>query len=125
MSVRIRAWLPVGLWLAFQITLTSIPGRMLPTVSFSWFDTLAHAGLYCVLGALVARAALVEGWDRRGVVVVWVVIVLMGGLDELHQMLVPNRSAEWLDWMADGAGAALGLAAGWFLGRRWARVWAA
>ena len=33
---------------------------------------------------------------------------LNGALDELHQSLVPGRSAELGDWLADAVGVALG-----------------
>jgi VanZ family protein len=38
-----------------------------------------------------------------------IICLFYAGVDELHQMLIPGRSAELLDWLADGAGAFLGI----------------
>lgn len=35
-------------------------------------------------------------------------VSVYGALDEIHQMFIPNRSAEFLDWFADIGGAVLG-----------------
>lgn len=43
--------------------------------------------------------------------------LLLAGIDELTQPLV-NRSADWLDWLADLAGALVGLSLGLLPGRR-------
>lgn len=43
----------------------------------------------------------------------WYVVAavsLLGALDELHQRIVPGRSAEFFDWVADVVGAWLGVA---------------
>jgi VanZ family protein len=120
---RSGAWLAVALWAAFQITLTSIPGSDLPPLPGDWFDKLAHGGLYLGLGGLVARVGVVEGWGRRGFLVAWCVILVAGGLDELHQRLVPARSAEFFDWVSDVAGSGVGLAAGRVFWRRRVSAW--
>jgi VanZ family protein len=111
--------------LAFQVTLTSIPGPDLPPLPGDWFDKVAHGGLYLGLGGLVARAGLVEGWGRRGWLAAWAAIACLGGLDEAHQLLVPGRSAEFFDWVSDIAGSGVGLAAGRTFWRRWVSAWQA
>jgi len=122
---RARAWLAVGLWVVFQLTLTSLPGKDLPPLPNDWFDKVAHGGLYLGLGFLVARAGSGEGWGSRAFLVAWMVIVLCAGLDEMHQLIVPDRDAEWTDWAADVFGAAGGLAAGWTYWRRRVTAWRA
>lgn len=117
-----RAWLVAGLWAAFLLLLTSLPGQALPAVGVG-FDKVAHLGLYGVLGALVSRALLVDGWARGGWLAVLAALLALAGLDELHQALVPGRSTEMLDWIADAAGAVTGMATGRLLGRVWAKAW--
>jgi VanZ family protein len=46
----------------------------------------------------------------------FVLILTYATLDELLQIPV-GRSAEWGDWLADGVGAALGIAVGTFVSR--------
>ena len=38
-----------------------------------------------------------------------VITSVYGALDEIHQMFIPGRFAEVLDWLADAAGAILGV----------------
>ena len=47
--------------------------------------------------------------QRNAILLTLAVAICYGVLDELHQMLVPGRSAELLDWIADTTGAACGV----------------
>ena len=67
-------------------------------------DKLVH---FVVFGAIaffiwVATAA-------RWPLLIWVVVVLVGAIDESHQLDVPGRTASIADLAADGAGAAASL----------------
>lgn len=117
-----RAWLAVGAWAAFQLTLTSLPGSALPGVS-NGLDKVAHFCLYGLLGVLLARVGLLQVWRRGGWIAALAGVLVMAALDEWHQALVPGRSTELADWISDAAGTATGLVAGRLLGRRWAKVW--
>ena len=79
-------------------------------------DKGLHVVEYAGLGWLCANAAFAT-WPRATGLRRWVFSVLVAGVwgmsDELHQALVPGRSAEVLDLVADIVGAALG-AAIWF-----------
>lgn len=104
---RWRAWGPVGLWLAVQLTATSLPGTAVPDVMWS-ADDLAHFGMYLGLGALVRRGAALTGraWPPPAV---WAALVVFAATDELHQLLIPGRFASLVDWTVDSFGAATGL----------------
>lgn len=70
-------------------------------------DTLAHAGLFAVLAVLIVRVLAVESrpW--------WMAFAgasVFGALTEIQQHFIPSRSMELGDFLADVAGAALGLA---------------
>ena len=71
-------------------------------------DKLAHGALYLILGL-----SLAWGKGRTGSNVGWVLLLLMGvgygALDEWHQSFVPGRDASVGDWMADSVGVMLAL----------------
>ena len=73
----------------------------------AWSDKLVHASLFVVLGCLAARSWLQPGQRWRVVLA----LLLLGGLTEALQSVIPGRSASLGDWLAD----ALGLALGWML----------
>jgi len=109
-SPRLRAWLPAAAWAVTIFWLSSrstIPGPKIPHL-----DKAAHFGAYAVLGALLAFAADRSRWPLAVAVALG---VLYGASDEIHQMYVPGRSPDVLDWAADAAG----VAAGCFLYTRW------
>ena len=98
----------LAVWVAFTLTLTSIPNPQFgPT--FSGADKVAHFGLYGVMGFLFVL------WRREigtgaAAAVVWAAIfaALLGAVDEVHQQWIPGRSMDFLDWVADFAGGTAG-----------------
>jgi len=97
----------LGLALAEAVLIyiaSSLPGSAVGLPA-PW-DKLAHASAYALL-ALFLRA----GGLRPGAA--WLLAVLYGASDELHQYFVPGRFSDPADLAADALGA---LAA--FLGRR-------
>lgn len=107
---RALPWLPAAAWAATIYWLSS--RRTLPGPEVPYFDKVAHFGAYAVLGALLAFAA-----DRSRVPLAVAVVLglLYGASDEIHQVYVPGRSPDVLDWAADAAG----VAAACFLYFRW------
>lgn len=96
---RLRHWLPAAAWAGVIFYLSSQP--RLPAPDLSNFDKVAHFGAYALLGWLLAFAT-----DRSRLPLALAVVlgVLYGASDEIHQMFVPGRSPELLDWFADAAG---------------------
>lgn len=96
------AWTGLIFWLSHQPTvpLPGIPG----------VDKLAHVTEYGLYALFVARAifpnlkrdSAAQGW---GPVLAWCLFYAI--TDEIHQAYVPGRSSDWLDVLADGAGALL------------------
>lgn len=99
---RLLAWLPAVAWAAVIFALSSRP-RLLAGPEVPGLDKAAHFGAYAILGWLLARAA-----DRSALPLVVGVLLglLYGASDEVHQMYVPGRSPDVLDWFADAAGVA-------------------
>jgi VanZ family protein len=106
-----RRWLPPILWATLILALDSVPHpeRFVPSM-FPGSDKLAHLGMYGMLGLLLARAMFASMTKAAiaGVVTVLIVATLGAG-DELHQLLVPARSASAADWLADVSGATVGV----------------
>ena len=75
-------------------------------------DKVAHATVFAMLALLLDGALRRQRpqWPlyRRHLVVL-ILVALYGASDEWHQRFVPGRSCEFGDWLADAAGAALGL----------------
>ena len=72
-------------------------------------DKVGHAVLYFGLGAVFARA-FAGGWFHRltakAAVATVICSTLYGVSDEMHQMLVPPRTVDLEDVVADGIGSA-------------------
>jgi VanZ family protein len=95
-------------WVAFTFVLTSIPNPKV-SVPLPFADKLAHFAFYGVMGFLCAM------WQResgRGMLASALAGILFtsiaGGIDEIHQHLIPGRSMDLLDWIADTAGGGTG-----------------
>jgi VanZ family protein len=108
-------WAAVAVWIAIQLTLTSLPGAAIPVSLPHPIDWVGHFGLYAGLGGLIARVASMRGWPRRYLLIAAVLISVGAALDELHQLFIPGRDAEVLDWLSDTLGAATGLTVGFQL----------
>lgn len=91
-------------------------------VMFPGADKIIHALLYAVLALLIVR-----GWQREKMPplglhgFVFLLSLAFGLTIEIHQGVVPYRSFEWLDLVADGAGALMGLSLWHLLMMRWGK----
>jgi len=101
-------WPPV-IWAGFIFALSSIPGDQLPT-PWAWTpDKLIHTIIFGVLAYLTLRFFIHAG-TRQNKSIAWVLTagiicsVLYAASDELHQLVVPNRSCELGDFVADTVG---------------------
>ena len=75
------------------------------------WDKLAHAGVFAVLAATIGLASGLRGW--RMVLLAVGGALLVGVLDEWHQIYLPGRMATWDDLAADVVGGLLGAMALW------------
>jgi VanZ family protein len=105
---HIVAWGPATLWLAVLFFLSDQTSDAVP----SWWsvnDTVAHLGLYGILGATLAWGRHLSG-RRPG----WLVLAIGGLLwalsDEWHQSFVPGRTPSLSDLAADAVGLLIGAA---------------
>ncbi len=103
-------WILLLVYWPALFVLTHLPH---PPVSHIYgSDKIAHFTAYLLLTVLFWLAR--KGKDRphlRSRTVYYVLLLLLcyGAVDELSQQLVPNRFADWVDWLADTAGVVMGL----------------
>ena len=113
--------LPLVLWTALMIAVSSTPGKKLPEIGLWNFDKFAHSVEYFIFSFLLFRymylgksLSLVKT-IRLGIIIG----IAYGGLDELHQMPIPNRMCTWQDFVADTIGVLTGFyATYWFYKRK-------
>ncbi len=104
-------FLPLKIYWTILFILTTIPGNSLPkTIKIS--DKIEHLVAYSILAFLLSFAIHFKKKFSPTKIFIWCIILvsLYGGFDEIHQMFIPMRSAEWLDFLADFIGAILGTA---------------
>lgn len=108
----LRAWGPVAAWAAAILLLTTAP---VPAPEGAegvpHLDKLVHFLLYMGLGWSLGRAL----WRSRRATTggAWAAVsaaAAFGALNEWLQGLVPTRDPSTADWLADVAGASVGLA---------------
>jgi VanZ family protein len=103
------SFLPAALFYGLIFFLSS--RRLNLDVSLPNFDKLAHGAAYWLLGFLLAfgffKLLRLSLKTKQGGVILTGVI--LGILDEIHQIFVPGRSPDPLDAVADAFGVVLGL----------------
>ena len=102
--------LPVVLYCVLIFYLSSRPGGFAP-LGFKAEDKIIHFFEFFILGWLLSRGFQFGRTDLISNKLVLLVILIgafYGASDEFHQYLVPGRSAEVLDWLADAVGATAG-----------------
>lgn len=107
-------------WITIFI-LTSLPSDRLPSLEVG--DKLNHFLAFFVLGFFLNLTLKYQTKFqslKRNVLLITIIIAAgYGLLDELHQLLVPGRSAEVLDWVADFIGALTGSLLAEFIYKRY------
>jgi exopolysaccharide biosynthesis WecB/TagA/CpsF family protein len=92
------------------------------------WDLLAHASVFAVVGATAGMASGSRGW--RLLLCSLSGALLVGSMDELHQLHLPGRNAGLEDLLADLVGGSIGalwlvLAYRWADGAAWSQRWEA
>ena len=119
MVTFLRYWGPVCGYagLIFYLSAQSHPEEHVPFV-MHFSDKVLHAVEYAVFGALCYRALCGSGhdvWRQQAIPAAILLASLYGLSDEVHQAFVPFRDSNWLDWLADMIGAAVGVVGSRFL----------
>lgn len=127
--VAVASWLLVAAWAVFIFFMSANTGDALDkgdglfSLIFQWLhsvqagmlppdvDLVSPAGHFCEY--LVFGALWLNAWRTRLALpwAAWTSVVcasLYGISDEIHQIFVPGRTADPIDWLVDTCGAALG-----------------
>jgi VanZ family protein len=102
---RITVGLLVLYWTALFLG-THLPVRGMSKANDKWLHFLAFSGLSFLLAWAIA--AFRPTW--RSLAVVLMIAVVYGAMDEATQMLVPQRTADIWDWVANLVGGVAGVA---------------
>lgn len=87
-----------------------------PAFYIANLDKLLHFFAYLILGLWLRLG--IYGYFTSGrirIIISLTLGILYGGFDELHQMYVPSRVADIIDWLADILGTFFGVFIGSFL----------
>ena len=104
-------YLPLIIYWLVLFTATSIPVDRLPSVGLS--DKINHFAAYFLLAVLLYLTLIYQRKSRllfeKAPIATIVISLLYGAIDELHQIFIPGRFAEFMDWAADLLGASMGV----------------
>ncbi len=104
-------YFPLGVYWLILFIATSIPSDYIPSVGVS--DKFNHFFAYMGLSVLLYFAFNLQNkyeiMNKYPAALTLVIAAIYGAFDEVHQMLIPGRSAELLDWIADIFGAVTGV----------------
>lgn len=113
-------------WAATVLIVNGTPADQLPRAGlwllrFPHADKVVHAGMYGVMAALawwaVSTSKPRPAWLMAAIAAG---VAAVGAADEVHQSMVPGRSMDPMDWLADAAGAVAAVVA-----LRWWEQWRA
>ncbi len=104
-------YIPLTIYWVMLFTATSLPAYNLPSLGF--YDKLNHLSAYTILSLLLNLTLIYQRKSKilfeKASVASILIASTYGALDEIHQMFVPGRFAELLDWIADFSGAVIGV----------------
>ena len=107
----VLVYLPLIFYWIILFTLTTLPAQSVPSVGVS--DKIEHLLAYLVLSILLyltllfqKKSALLKNY---AMLFTLLIVFAYGVLDEVHQLMIPGRSCELLDFLADVLGGIIGI----------------
>jgi len=104
-------YLPLIFYWILLFTLTTLPSHSIPAVGVN--DKLEHTLAYFGLSFLLYLTLLFQKKSimvkKYAMLFTLLIVVFYGAVDEVHQLLIPGRSCELLDFLADMLGGILGI----------------
>ena len=105
-------YIPLVLYWILIFVLTTIPASSIPEI-FGLTDKLKHISAYFGLAVLLGLTLHYQNkflyMKKFFLLFTIIIIAVYGALDEIHQMLVPNRTCDIFDWIADLGGGLIGI----------------
>ena len=105
--------LPAIAWAAVIFILLSLPSSSFPKapIYVPSLDKLIHAAMFFIMALFLHRSFSVAPSIAAPLLLAVIAATLYGSLGEVYQMLLPDRSADVVDALSNGAGAFLYAAA--------------
>jgi len=117
----VKYQLPALVWCVAIFGFSAIPGIGIIRIPLR-VDKLIHGSIYFILCLLVWRAFFYQvrypRVQRRAILWAFFFSCLYGIIDESHQVLVPGRTPDVYDAVADGTGALVFVLFYWWVLRR-------
>jgi len=108
---KLLVYAPLVVYWLILFVATTLPAASMP--SFGVVDKVNHLSAYFILAILLFLTLLFQQkiplTKNRVAAYALIICSLYGMLDEVHQIFIPGRSAEFLDFLADACGALLGV----------------
>jgi len=108
---KLLVYTPLVVYWIILFGATTLPAASMP--SFGVVDKVNHLSAYFILAILLFLTLLFQQKiplaKKRVAAYALIICSLYGMLDEVHQIFIPGRSAEFLDFLADACGALLGV----------------
>ena len=108
-----QAYQKISLFLAavtavviFYVSTLQFPPNPFP--QFSLTSLMYHAGIFFLLTLFLLLSGM-PNFNREFIFIVLLASFAYAGLDELHQVFVPNRVADIFDFSKDAAGSLISL----------------
>jgi VanZ family protein len=104
-------YMPLILYWLLILILTSLPGADLPNVHVS--DKIEHLLAFGGLGFLLNLSLRIQNKftivKKYPAISTVLIVSFYAALDELHQIYIPDRSCDILDWASDTTGVIIGV----------------
>jgi len=92
-------------WALLILILTLTPGEYVPSYSLFSYDKLGHAGIFCIQAVLLIATFTIYGRNSTSSIISGMVIsIVYGFIIEGIQGLIPGRSMDMYDALANIAG---------------------
>lgn len=108
---KLFVYTPLAVYWLLLLSATSLPVQNVPPIGIN--DKINHLVAYAFLGVLLYLTLIYQRKSEflfnNAFAAAVIIASVYGALDELHQIFVPGRFAELLDWIADLSGSFLGV----------------
>lgn len=108
---RYHIYLALGFYWIFLLIATSLPSTSLPQTLLS--DKIQHTLAFMILGILLTLTLKTQQKYNTLKLYAYSFAIIIGMIyalfDELHQLFIPGRYCEFVDWIADVIGVVLGV----------------
>ena len=106
-------------WLTIFVA-TSLPAEALPETGVG--DKIEHLVAYFILGVFISLLLLFQNkymiLKKYFLLSAFVLCLLYGSIDEIHQLFIPGRQCDIIDLTADTIGISAGIILIWILSKK-------